>query len=247
MATFGADIVNFALKKAGILGVGRAASATDSSDALADLNDMLSEWAQQRWMNWSLLDVGFVSTGGTGGYTVGPAGNYAVTPRPNRIEAAYVRQLVNSGLPVDTPLRVIEAREEFSRLALKTLVSFPRYVFLDTVFPTATLNIYPWPSAAIYEVHIILKNTQPIIALATNLSAIVPAHYLPAMKFNLARRLRQAYGKGMKPDEELNRLAKNALDVVKQSNLQIPELVMPAALVAGGGSGYNIYSDSFGR
>jgi hypothetical protein len=155
--------------------------------------------------------------------------------------------LVNSGLPVDTPLRVIEAREEFSRRGLKTLVSFPRYVFLDTAFPTATLNVYPWPSASIYEVHIILKNTQPIIGLGTVVSNLVPAHYIPAMKFNLARRLRQAYGKGMKPDEELNRLAKNSLDVVKQSNLQIPELIMPGVLVAGGSSGYNIYSDQFGR
>jgi hypothetical protein len=64
------------------------------------------------------------------------------------------------------------------------------------------------------------------------------------MKFNLARRLRQAYGRGSKPDPELIRLANDSLDVVMQANLQFPEMEMPLSLLQRG-SGYNIYSDSF--
>jgi hypothetical protein len=243
--TTGLDIVNQALKKAGIIGIGNTASADDFQDALADLNDLITQWATKRWMVWSLLDLGFIADGNTNGYTVGPGGNYPVTPRPDHVEAAYVRQLQASpGLPVDTPLVVIQSREDYSRLSLKkNFISFPQYVFLDTAYPTALLFCYPWPNPNIYEIHILLKNVMPVIALDTVLDTW-PAHYLPAMKFNLAQRLRQGYGKGAKPDPALDKLAADSLSTVKESNLQIPQLVMPPSLVRTS-SGYNILSDQF--
>jgi hypothetical protein len=243
MPTTGSDVVTQALLKAGVTGVGRVPSAQETNDALADLNNMLAEWNTQRWMIWDLLDLAFVSNGGTAPYTVGPGGNYDVSRRPDRLEAAFLRQLVGTGLNVDTPMEIIPSREEYSRLSLKTLTSFPLYAFLDSSWPLAKLYIYPWPQANIYETHIILKNVIPIISLVTDLSSI-PDHYVSAMKFNLAKRLRQAYGKGTTPDPELNNLARSTLDVVKASNIQIPELVMPRTLITGGG-GYNIYSDQF--
>lgn len=239
----GLDLITQALKKAGIVGVGRVPTATEKNDAIADLNDMLAEWATQRWMVWGLLDVGFTSTGANS-YTVGPGGNFSITPRPNRLDYAYQRQVNNNGLPVDTPLSIIPSREEYAALSLKTLTSFGLYAFLDTSdYAMATLYLYPIPNATIYQIHILVKNVIPVVVLGTVLN--VPASYIAAIKFNLARRLRQAYGKGLKPDPELNRLASSTLDVVKQSNIQIPELVMPKMLVRAT-SGYNILSDQFG-
>ncbi|HEX5508924.1 MAG TPA: hypothetical protein VFX37_10515 [Pseudolabrys sp.] len=243
--TTGADIVNQALKKAGILGVGRVATAEENNDALADLNNMLAEWNTQRWLVWNELDLAFVSTGQATPYTVGPGGNFNVSRRPDRIEASYLRQLVSAGLNVDTPIEIIPSREEYSRLSLKSLTSFPLYGFLDSAWPLANYFIYPWPQANIYETHIILKNVIPVITLVTDMSAL-PDHYISAMKFNLARRLRQGYGKGTTPDPELNALARATLDIVKQSNIQIPELVMPRPLIIQS-SGYNILSDQFGN
>lgn len=244
--TTGLDIVTQALWKSGITGRGIPVSATDKQDALADLNDMLSQWRTQRYMVWELLTTGFICDGRTVPYTVGPGGDYNMTPRPSRIEAAFLRQLNNTGnLPVDTPLRVIEARETYNRFALKTLTTFPQAVFLQTSLPLAQLNIYPWPSpAGQYQVFISTKNTMPVMTLATNLDTF-PEAYIPAMKFNLARRLRQAYGKGSKPDPELVRLANDSLDVIQQMNIQIPDMVMPIGLLPNG-PGYNIFSDQFG-
>jgi hypothetical protein len=242
--TTAADIVTAGLKKSGIVGLGQTPDGSDTIDALADLNDMLAQWTTQRWMVWNEVDLSFVSTGQTTPYTVGPSGNYAVTPRPDRIEAAYLRQLINPpGLNVDTELKVIPSREEYSTLSLKPLVSFPLYVFLDSAYPTGNLYIYPWPNASIYETHIILKGALPVLTITSTIS--MPGQYIAAMKFNLAKRLRQAYGKGLRPDPELNALARSSLDIVKQSNLQVPELVMPKVLISIG-SGYNIFSDQFG-
>lgn len=245
MATTGNDVVDQALRKAGILGQGRTASAEDSNDALADLNDMLAEWNTQRWLTWSPLDIGIVSDGRTTPYTIGPAGTFNVARRPDRLEAAYLRQLVSTGLNVDTPLVVIPSMEEYSRLSLKKLGSFTLYAFLDSAWPLGNVYFYPWAQAARYEFHVICKNVIPVITLVTDLS-VIPDQYVAGMKFNLAKRLRQAYGKGITPDPELNNLARNSLDTIKASNIQIPELVMPRSLIMQS-SGYNILSDQFGN
>lgn len=242
MAT-GNEVVVQALKKSGIIGQGRVPSATESADALLDLNDMLGQWNTKRLMTWDLVDVGFTSDGRVTFYTVGPAGNFNVTPRPDRLEAAYQRQLVQTGQPIDTPLYVIPAREQYSLISLKSLQSFGQSVFLDSAYPTGRAHFYPNPNANIYELHLLMKGVMPVITLAGIISA--PPQYIAAMKFNLARRLRQAYGKGMKPDPELNNLARDSLDTIQQANIQVPELQMPRVLVSGG-PGYNIYSDQFG-
>lgn len=238
------DVLTEAFKKSGVLGLGQTMDGGDIVSGLADLNDMIAQWNTQRWMTWDLLTLGFVSTGANS-YTVGPAGNFSVAVRPDRLESAFQRQLVASGLNVDTPLEIIPSREEYNRLSLKGLVSFGQYVFLDSSYPTATLYLYPIPNASIYEIFISLKNAIPFFTIAQLGTALaVPPHYIAAMKFNLAKRFRQAYGKGLRPDPELNALARSALDIVKQSNLQIPELVMPNALIKS--SGYNILSDQYG-
>jgi hypothetical protein len=239
----GADIVTSALKKAGILGVGRNASSQDNTDGLADLNEMIAEWNTQRWMAWDLLVPGFVSDGRITPYTIGPGGDYNVSRRPERLESGFLRQIVTSGLNVDTPIDIIQAAEEYDRLSLKGLTSFPLYAFLDSSWPVGNIFIYPWPNASLYQMFFRLKDVIPIVVAATDLS-IIPDQYISALKFNLARRIRQAYGMGLKPDTELNNLARNSLDVVKQSNLQIPELTLPKILT-GGSSNYNILSDQF--
>jgi hypothetical protein len=91
------------------------------------------------------------------------------------------------------------------------------------------------------------KNAIPVYTMATIASVLsIPPQYIAAIKFNLAKRYRQAYGKGLRPDPELNALARSSLDIVKQSNLQIPELIMPKVLIIQS-SGYNILSDQFGQ
>jgi hypothetical protein len=126
---------------------------------------------------------------------------------------------------------------------LKGLTSFTLYAYLDSEWPMGNIFLYPWPNASQYQMFFRLKDVIPIVSANTDLS-IIPDQYISTLKFNLARRLRQAYGKGMQPDIELNNLARNSLDVVKCSNLQIPELVMPKVLTMTSSS-YNILSDQW--
>ena len=240
------DVITEAWRKSGVLGLGQTMDGGDLVSGLADFNDMVSQWNTMRWMVWDLVTMSFTSTGAAS-YTVGPAGNFNVAVRPDRIESAFQRQLVQpTGLNVDTPLEIIPSREEYNRLSLKSLISFGLYVYYDNAYPTGTLFLYPTPNATIYQIWISFKNALPVFTaqtIGTTLS--IPPHYIAALKFNLAKRYRQAYGKGLRPDPELNGLAKSALEIVKQSNLAIPELVIPKVLVIQS-SGYNILSDAFG-
>jgi hypothetical protein len=239
----GNDIVIAAAKKGGVLGLGQSLEGGDFVDILGDLNDMIAQWRRRTWLVFHLIDIAKVSDGRTTAYTVGPNGDFPTTFRPAHIEAAFLRQIVNVGLPVDYPLKVITARQQYNNLALKTLVSFSKYVFYDPAFPAGTplgnLLVYPWPNAAIYELHI----TAPEIlnAVTSNGNINLPEEYFAALKFNLAKRVRQGYGKGKMPDEELNQLAADSLDVVRTASLAIPEMTMPRQLLRPGR--YNIFSD----
>ena len=249
--TTGLDVVKEALKKAGVTGKGRAPDAEDTTSALADLNDMIQQWNTQRWIIWEVIDKGVVSNGGNS-YPIGPGagalpGGIELPIAPRNLKAAYVKllQTSGSGLNVNQPLEVIPSLEEYSRLSLPQLVSFPQYVYLQASYPIGTIKPYPLPNATIYEIHVIVQN--PIIAIDLNTDlSVLPGYYIPAFKFNLAQILRQAYGRGRTRDSYLDQLASNSMEIVINANLQISELVMPKVLV-NQQNGYNIFSDQFGN
>ena len=236
------DVVVAGLKKSGIIGSGQTANGSDILDAQNDLADMLAQWNTETWLVWDKVIAYFNADGRTTPYTVGPGGNYNVTPRPDRIEGAFVRILnVPNGIPVDQPIRQIPAAEGYANIALKELVAFPKSYYYDPASPVGNLNIYPWPNAAIYGIGIVMKNVFPLVLPLTMSLANLPPACMPAMKFNLARRLRQAYGKGLRPDPELNKLAKASLAIIRASQIQVPEMTMPPMLIRTGW--YNIYGD----
>jgi len=232
------DLITDAMDDAGIIGVGQTPLAEDTNKALSRLNAMIAQWSRRRWLVFHLIDIVFTGTGALS-YSVGPGGDIPQA-RPDRIEAAFFRQLTGAPLEVDFPLKVWEAREDYNRVALKGLASFPAHLFYDSAFPLGNIFIWPVPDAN-YEMHLSVKpalQSFPTLNTAFNL----PPEYEEAIRLNLAVRLRVAYQ--LPPDASLIGLAKVALNTIKNTNAQIPLLQMPRALVGGGS--YNIYSDGWG-
>lgn len=233
------DIITLAMKDAGILGVGQSLLPEDINDALLRLNMMIAQWRVKRWLVWHLVDKSVVSTGAQS-YTVGPGGNIDVPLRPDKLESAYFRMLpgANGTQAVDYPLQILFSREDYSRITLKTLVSFSQCIFYDNSYPIG--RIYPWPlpQASLYEVHIVLKEVLSDFADLATLFTF-PPEYLAAIHYNLVIRLRAAYR--MPEDPGFNGLAADAMETLRSANAQIPSLVMPDNLVRP--SVYNIYSD----
>jgi hypothetical protein len=232
------EIINQSLKDAGTLGVGQSALPEDVNDAFTKLNWMIAQWNRKRWLVYHLVDVAKVSTGAQS-YTVGPGQDYDVAVRPDRLEAAFFRQVVQSQpAQIDYPLELIQAREDYNNIALKGLTSFPQYIFYDSAWPVG--RVYPWPipQANIYEVHLTLKMVLAQFTSKTQ-SIDLPNEYYAAIQQNLTLRLWPAYKQP--PDATIVALAKDALNVIRGANTQIARLVMPTDLVRPGI--YNPYSD----
>src|SRR6202000_853014 len=101
--------------------------AEDNSDVFDMLNAMIGQWNQKRWLIWDLVDVAKGSTGALN-YSGGPGGGFPDAQAPSRLEAAFFRQIVSSQPnQIDYPLQILQAREDYNLIALKTLVRWPTY------------------------------------------------------------------------------------------------------------------------
>lgn len=230
------DLITQALKGAGILGVGQTALAEDVNDAFTHLKMMLSQWQRKRWLVYHLVDVSKVSTGAQS-YTVGAGQDFDIA-RPDRLEAAFVRQLMP--VPVDFPLSLLESREDYNRIRLKTLKAPSRAIFYDAATPYGVVYPYPETPASIYELHLTFKALlQGFSTLADVIT--LPPEYEAAMLWGLMQRLRITYR--LPADPRIDAMAADSLNLIRNANAQIPRLTMPRGLSRRGA--YNIYSDGY--
>lgn len=232
------DIVDLALFDAGIAGVGQTPTADDENKAFTRLNWMLSQWQRKRWLVYHLITLNIVSTGAQS-YTVGPGGNINTAVRPDRLESAFFRQTIQSAPnQIDYPLQILESREDYNKIALKQLATFPTYIFYDSAYPLGVIYPWPIPQASLYSVFITVKE---VLTQFANLSStiVLPEEYFPALQQNLSVILRAAYG--LPPDPIMIGLAKTSLNTLRGANTQIGRLSMPETLTRPGV--YNPYSD----
>lgn len=239
------QVILLALKDAGVIGVGQTALAEDINDTLFTLNQIIAQWNRKRWLIWALETLEILSTGADF-YTIGPVPNVSGAnhiyraSRPDKIESAFFRQQIQSNPNrIDYPLEIITSREDYNKIALKTLQSFPSYLFYDTAWPTG--NLYPWPvpQANLYSLHFSVKvQFTGFTSLAQELG--VPPEYVAALRYTLGMALRPTYQ--LPPDPQLRDLMVNALNTLRKANTQIGRLDMPAEISRPGI--YNPYSDT---
>ncbi len=226
-----------ALKLCGAMGAGQSPASSDIDDAMNYLQMMMAQWQERRWLVYALQDQVLVSTGAQV-YTYGPGGNFN-TPWVDHLEAAFFRQTIPTNPnQIDYMLELINSREDYDRLSLKNLTTFPQYVFYDAQYPVANVYFWPVPPGSLYELHLSVVTQLPLITSLTQ-NLILPPSYQEALTLNLAVRLRVHYQLPLDP--ALNGLASVALQTLRNANAQIPRLRMPNNLNRGGF--YNVFSD----
>lgn len=321
------DIITMAMRRARVLGVGQSVSADDADTAFRELNVMMAQWAFERYLVYTLVDLAKICTGAQS-YTVGPGGDYDTPLRPDVIDAAFVRQFptapivisgpavtvpltaspmyyqapeagtitvtgsatlqfsdasgssswvaatspvtmdVDDGLlitytgtpvvtftpsatttrpapvataSVDYPLTIYYSREDYNRVSVKGLSSFPFMLFYDPQFPLGNAYPYPYPDGSgLYELHLTVK--QPIekfISLAE--TVMLPEIYEGALVSNMAVTLRRVIA-GLPTDPSLNAEADYAKQLIRGTSTQLPRMSLPRALARKRGV-YNIYAD----
>jgi hypothetical protein len=238
LPTTPSDIINLALKTANVIGVGQTPLAQDTNDCFNQLNMMMAQWQRRRYMVYNLVTVGLQATGALT-YSVGTGGDFNIT-RPVKLESAFFRMNKNTPLPVDYPLEVLRAQEDYNRISIKNLNAFPQYAYYNTGFPLGELYIWPVPNNQ-YEIFISVM-VQLEAFQTINDQIVLPPEYLDALHWNLARRICVMYGLPITP--ELTGYAEASMRAIEEVNSQIPLLHMPVALRGKSGA-YNIYGDFY--
>ncbi|HKU51982.1 MAG TPA: hypothetical protein VJQ25_05915 [Nitrospira sp.] len=164
--------------------------------------------------------------------------------RPPRIESAFLRQLTQSGPnQIDFPLALVQSMEDYNRISLKGLVSFPGIAFYDPEWPLGKLYPWPIPNASIYGVYITIREQLPVNFASAGERFTLPYEYYGAIVPNLALRLRPKYQIPSYPGDPLPGIAKDALNVIRTSSAAISTLQVDPTLVRNGL--YNIFNDRF--
>ncbi len=239
------DLINIALFDSGIIGQGQTAAAEDVNNAYTRMQWMINQWQRKRYLTFHLINLQLTSTGQTTPYTVGSGGQFSIGTRPDRLEnGCFFRQLVQSSPnQIDYPLELLESFEDYNRIALKGLSTFPGYVFYDPAFPLGNAYFWPIPQAGIYMMNLLVKCTLIDIITSngqtTVLDAVLPNEYFQAIYLSLAEILRTAYR--LPVDPILTGRAKDAREVIRGAAAQIARLRMPDDLIRPGV--YNPYSD----
>lgn len=148
------QFIETAAREASILGVGQTLLAEDVNTCFTLLTRMLSQWQVRRWLVPGLTTVKGVGNGLISN-KIGP-GQFYNAMRPDKILGGYFVQIGTGLQPVSFPLQPIWSYEDYIRVSLKQLQSFPQFFFYDGAFPNGNVFIYPVPSAA-YEINLLIK------------------------------------------------------------------------------------------
>jgi hypothetical protein len=232
------DLVITSLKTAGVIGLDQTPSTPMLNEAFGKLKNLISQWQVKRWMIPNKLTLSATMTGAQS-YAVGPGQVFDITPRPDRLLSAYIRFSGANVQTTDRSLTIISAQEDYDRIGLKALQSFPTMVFYEPSYPNGAVFPYPIPPAGAGYT-LFLTFTQPLQDLSS-LDTVVslPDEYLAAIDYCLAVIICPLYSKPIPP--ELAVLAKDAKNTIRQANATVPTLKMDWRVP--NRNRYNIYSD----
>ena len=73
------EMIARSLRLIGVLAAGEVPSADEASDALTTLNEMISEWSNQRLFLFSITEESFTLTANVGQYTMGSGATFDTT------------------------------------------------------------------------------------------------------------------------------------------------------------------------
>lgn len=206
--------------------MGQTPSAEDANTCLQALANLIAQWQRKRWLTYDLQEVAVVSSTGAQYYTIGTGQDFNCA-RPTHIKAAYVRILTGGPNLVDMPVEIINSREEYAHISVKTLQTIPYVVFLDTQFPVGRVYFWPVPPAGMYGLY--LEVQSPLPTYSTLVDPLnIPLEYYEALEWSLCVRMQLKYGLPANPGHVA--AMNQALGVLRVANAQIPELEIPRSL-----------------
>lgn len=187
------DLITRSFSLIGSLASGESLGATEATDGLNSLNDMLDSWSTQNLLIFNKVREVFPLVASQQTYTMGVGGNFN-TSRPQKIEQALI-QLTGNMPVLELPMEIMN-QAQFAGITLKTLPStFPLYLYSDNAYPTTNISVWPIPTTVNNLVFYSWKPLADIAAISATLS--LPPGYARALRYNLALELAPEYGRSI--------------------------------------------------
>ena len=224
-------IIDRALRLISAIASGESPTAAESSDGLVALNAMISSWQTEKLNVYAFVDTAFTLANADSSYTVGPSGNFNLTPRPSKIEQCFVR-----ASSIDYQVELIDY-ERWMAIPDKTTSSdIPIYAYYEPTLSTGTLQLWPVPNTG-HSLHIVTwTSLAELAALSTTIT--LPQGYERALAYNLAIEVASEYEK--QPSASVVEIARESKAAIKRVN-QRPMLAYTELgwLLGGGKSDIN--------
>lgn len=233
MAYTAGDIGKAALLELNVYAPGEVPSAEDAALVLQKLNDLFDEWSAVKPFAYAQVFTNYTLTPNLSPHTIGPAGTFVVTQRPERITSAQL--ILNSATPnVYTPIDQRDA-DWWANQALPGLSdAIPTDFYYSAESPEGKIYFWPKPTTA-YGVRL---ETWVILAQAALLTTtlILAPGYRNAITLTLAENIAGTFKAEVSP--LLIRNASKARMEIMGNNNTPPRIGTDSPQMSGKG-GYN--------
>jgi hypothetical protein len=207
------DIITDALLEIGVIAPVDAIEAEDAASGLRMINRMISSWANDDLMVYTVDRQVFSLVSGQQFYTIGVGGDFVTTypVRPGQIDMASV--LVSGGT-VEVPISILNDEQWRDTTVKQTPSSYPLAMWSNGNYPLNSLAFWPVPQAVN---SVVLYLWGQISAFPdVNATIALPQGYEDALVYNLALRLAPGYGKAINPMTA--EMARKSMAVIRGMN-----------------------------
>lgn len=223
----GQDLITGALRLIGVVASGESLDASQATDGLSALNDMLDSWSNDSLLIYDKVRETFNLLNAQKTYAWGTGAADFNSSRPLKVEEFLIQ--VPGVSPVNEIPCDILTKEQYTDILIKDLAStFPQKCYPDYGYPNVNINVWPVPNQTVVGVFYSWKALSQIAALTTTVS--LPPGYARALRFNLAIELAPEYGKAITP--EIAAIAVEAKEMLERTNTNPVFLGMDRELVA---------------
>ena len=188
------EIIQYALRKIGVLEAGVTPDATTVANSSTALNMLIKSWIAKGIKLWTVTELTLPLTVSQNSYVIGPAGPDLVTHKPMRLIQGWLRN-VSVTPQNDIPLQLL-SKFDYNTLGSKQSTGVPNSIFVDVQRDSATTYLYPSPNnsaVSLYQVHMVVQRPLLDVSTATD-NADFPSEWLSAIGWNLAAELATDFG-----------------------------------------------------
>jgi len=223
------QLVTSALRKIGAVAAGEAPDASEQSDALAALNQLIESWNLQGLTLYRLENASYTLVPSQQTYTIGSGADFDGA-RPITLNGAFVTR---GG--IDYPVVPLTQQQWNDILQKSTESQLPSGVYYEPAYPIGTVRVWPVPLEGLTITLSVNMQISPVASIGSTIA--LPPGYERALVYALAVDLAPEYPAVTLSQRVIDAADEALADIKRANNTQNQAATFDIALAGGcGGS-----------